>query len=496
MHELLTNEEMSEADRLAIAAGVDGRDLMKNAGRAVAQEVALRFPDAGSIAVLCGPGNNGGDGFVAARHLVERGYSVSLGLLGERDRLSGDAAAAARDWTGEVSELDPSLLDGAEVVIDALFGAGIARRLEGIAAACVAALNVAPLAVVAVDVPSGIDGTSGQVMGAGEGGIAVDADVTVTFFRRKPGHVLLPGRLHCGEVVLADIDIDGSVLEEIGPSIFSNGPALWAGSYPWPSLAGHKYDRGHAVVVSGPAGATGAGRLAARGAMRAGAGLVTLASPTDAFATNAAQLSAAMIAEFDGPDGLVDIMRDERKNACLIGPGAGVGARTRDCVEALLSSRAAIALDADALTTFADEPDALFAAIGGRTADVVLTPHEGEFVRLFGHIEGSKFARAREGARRAGATVLLKGPDSVISDGQRCAINENAPPWLATAGAGDVLAGFAIAHLAQGMNAFDAAAAATWMHAAAAQNFGPGLIAEDLPEALPAVLSELWYGAE
>jgi NAD(P)H-hydrate epimerase len=494
MHELLTNDEMGEADRLTIAAGVAGRELMENAGRAVAIAVAQRFPDAGCVAVLCGPGNNGGDGFVAARHLVERGYLVKLGLLGGRDRLAGDAALAANDWSGEIAALDPSLLEGAEVAIDALFGAGLARKLEGAAAATVAALNRAPLAVVAVDVPSGIDGTSGEVLGEGEGGGAVDADITVTFFRRKPGHLLLPGRRHCGDVVLADIGINEWVLDGIGPSIFANAPGLWADAYPWPSLAGHKYDRGHAVVVSGPANATGASRLAARGALRAGAGLVTLASPPDAFAINAAQLTAVMIAEFDGANGLTEIMADERMNACLIGPGAGLGEGTRNSVAALLSSQAAVTLDADALTSFADQPDALFSAIKARSADVILTPHEGEFARLFGHIEGSKAERARQAALRSGATIILKGSDSVISDGTRCAINENAPPWLATAGAGDVLAGMATGYLAQGMDAFEAAAAATWFHAAAAEHVGPGLIAEDLSEALPAVLDALWRG--
>ena len=314
----------------------------------------------------------------------------------------------------------------------------------------------------------------------------------MTFFRRKPGHLLLPGRLNCGEVTLADIGIKDAVLDDVEPQTFANAPALWLPAYRWPRLAGHKYDRGLALVVSGPKSATGAARLAARGALRAGAGLVTLASPSDAVAVNAAQLTAVMIEPFEGAAGLAAIMSDRRKNAALIGPGAGLDEVTRDAVKTLLESGAGVVLDADALSAFADQAEGLFGAVSGRASATVLTPHEGEFARLFGDFEGSKLERARRAAERAGAVVVLKGADSVIAapDG-RAAINENAPAWLATAGAGDVLAGFIAAHLAQGMPAFEAAAAAVWLHGAAAKAFGPGLIAEDLPESLPQVLSDL-----
>jgi len=485
--ELLTTEEMGRADRLTIEGGTQGLDLMENAGKAVANEVARRFPDAETVCVLCGPGNNGGDGFVAARLLKEQGYSVKVCLLGQIEHLKGDAAEMAQRWRGSVESLEPSALESADVVIDAMFGAGLARPLEGPAAEVADALNASGIPVVAVDVPSGIDGSTGDVMGT-----AVEAEVCVTFFRRKPGHLLLPARLCCGEVVCADIGIRHDALAEIAPRTYANEPPLWLGHYPWPQFAGHKYSRGHAVVVSGPADATGAARLAARGALRAGAGLVTLASPVDAFEINASHLTAIMIARITGPEALAEIFADQRKNAACIGPGAGVGEQTRQAVLGLLASHPALVLDADALTSFQDAPGDLFDAITSRHAPVVMTPHEGEFASLFPDAEGSKLERARAAARRSGAVIVLKGADTVIAEpGGQAAINCNAPPYLATAGSGDVLSGFVTAMLAQGMNAFHGAAAAVWLHGAAAERFGPGLIAEDLPETLPGVLRAL-----
>lgn len=487
--ELLTTQEMARADGLAIDGGTPGLTLMENAGRAVADEVERHWPDAGTVAILCGPGNNGGDGFVAARHLQARGFAVRVALLGDVARLTGDAAEMARAWQGDVPPLEPGFLAGADVVVDAIFGAGLARPLEGVAAATVAAFNDRRLPTVAVDIPSGIDGNTGAVCG-----IAVKASATVTFFRRKPGHVLLPGRLHCGAVTVADIAIPEAVLEVVRPATFLNCPPLWRGEYPWPALGGHKYQRGHALVVSGGPDATGAARLGARGALRAGAGLVTLACPRAALDIAAAQLTAIMVRAFDGAKGLGTILEDRRKNAVLIGPGAGVGKSTREEVRAVLSSGAAAVLDADAVTSFEGHGRTLFAAVKERQAAVVLTPHEGEFARLFPDASGgaSKLERARAAATLSGAVIVLKGPDTVIAhpDG-RAAINDNAPPWLATAGSGDVLGGFIAGLLAQGMAAFPAACAGVWLHGEAARLFGPGLIAEDLPELLPAVLRRL-----
>jgi hydroxyethylthiazole kinase-like uncharacterized protein yjeF len=486
MIELLTSEEMGQADRLTIEGGVPGRVLMENAGRAVADEVSIRFPDARSVAVPCGPGNNGGDGFVAARHLVERGYAVRLGFNGDPSLLPQDAAAMAKLWAGAVEPLHRDLLAKADIVVDALFGAGLARPIEGDLAGLVEVVNRSGLPVIAVDVPSGVDGTTGAIKG-----VAIEAAATVTFFRLKPGHLLLPGRDLCGETRVADI-------ETIKPKSFVNEPALWLAQFPWPQPQGHKYARGHAVVASGPVFSTGAARLGAMGALRAGAGLVTVASPKNAVAVNAAQLTAIMVRPVDDASDLADLLADERKNAVLIGPGVGVGEHTKAMVLAALASKAAVVLDADAITSFANDAAALFAQIRSRTAPVALTPHEGEFARLFGAIgEGGRLAAARAAAARSGAIVLVKGSDTIVAapDG-RASINATSSPWLATAGTGDVLAGIVLGFLAQRMEPFEGVSASVWVHGRAAQLFGPGLIAEDLPKMLPAVLEELGEMAE
>jgi ADP-dependent NAD(P)H-hydrate dehydratase / NAD(P)H-hydrate epimerase len=518
--EVLTAAETGRADALAAAQGVPGLALMENAGRAVAEAAVAVAPGAGAvIAIVCGPGNNGGDGFVAARLLREQGYQVRLGLLGSRQALKGDAAAMALRWGEPVAPLDTATLAGADLIIDALFGAGLSRPLEGMAADVVAAINASGAPIVAVDVPSGLDGTTGASSGP-----VVQATGTVTFFRLKPGHLLLPGRELCGKVLLADIGIPERVLQEIGPRAFVNRPALWRSTYPWPRTGGHKYTRGHAVVVSGPADSTGAARLGARGALRVGAGLVTIVGSVTATAVNATHLTAIMIKGVGGDAALAEFLRDVRRNTALIGPGAGVGAGTAATVATVLASPAAAVLDADALTSFAPgeaeqpvraagfgfvvrgaepgpTPDRLFSAIKTRKAPVVLTPHEGEFKRLFGDkigpSTGSKLERTRRAAEASSAVVILKGPDTVIAspDG-RAAINDNAPPWLATAGSGDVLAGLVTGLLAQRMPAFEAACAAAWLHGECAKRVGVGLIAEDLPEALPQVLQALLTGSE
>jgi NAD(P)H-hydrate epimerase len=479
---LLTPAEMGEADRAAIASGVAGSALMEAAGRAVADAVLRRWPHA-PVAVLCGPGNNCGDGFVAARHLVAAGSTVRLGLLGERGKLTGDAAHAASLWNGAIEPLSPSLIEGAAVVVDAVFGAGLARPVEGVAAAVITALAASGVPSVAVDVPSGLDGATGEVQG-----VAAKAAVTVTFFHKKPGHLLLPGRTLCGTLVLADIGIPDAVLGAIAPKTHENGPALWLDAFPWPDAESHKYRRGEALVRGG-AEMTGAGRLAARAAARIGAGLVSVAVPPSAWPIYAASLVGIIVRPVLVASELAALLADPRRTATLIGPGAGVGEATRDEVLAVLASRRAAVLDADALTSFADRPDELFAAIAGPT---VLTPHEGEFRRLFGNLSGGKLDRAREAAVRSRAVVLLKGADTVVAapDG-RAVVNANAPAWLATGGSGDVLAGMIAGLAAQGLDPFRAAACAAWLHGEAGRQVGPGLVAEDLVEALPRVLRRL-----
>jgi ADP-dependent NAD(P)H-hydrate dehydratase / NAD(P)H-hydrate epimerase len=493
MIELLSPAEMTEADRLTIAGGTPGMALMEKAGRAVADAVAARHPGGTEVVVVAGPGNNGGDGFVAARLLAARGDRVRVLLIGDRAKLKGDAAAAAERWTGPTAPAAPGALAGAQAVIDAVFGAGLDRPVEGLARAMIEAMNACGAPVIAVDLPSGVNGANGAVMGA-----AVKAAGTVTFFRRKPGHLLLPGRLHCGTVTVADIGIADAALGRVQPKTFANAPPLWANSFPLPRLDGHKYTRGHAVVVSGGLSHTGAARLAARGALRAGAGLVTIASPRDALTVQAAANLAVMVRPVDGATELAAFLGDRRLNAVVLGPGGGVGEGMRALVQTALAGERAVVLDADALTSFADDPAALMQAIAARSHPTVLTPHEGEFLRLFKTVDqvtatDGKLSRARAAARHVGAVVLLKGADTVVAapDG-RAAIAENASPWLATAGSGDVLAGFAAGLLAQGMGAFEAACAAVWLHGAAANEVGPGLISEDLPDALPLVYSRLY----
>src|SRR5665213_949415 len=497
--EVLTTTEMERADRLAIAAGTPGFALMLSAGQAVAQ-AAMGLVEEGPIVVVAGPGNNGGDGFVAAAELTARGREVSVILLCERDSLKGDAASAARGWKYPVLPFNPQAIGRPALIIDALFGAGLNRPLTGEPQEMIAAINGNGAPVLAVDLPSGINGSSGAVMG-----IAVNATETVTFFRRKPAHLLLPGRIHCGRVRVADIGIDANVLQEIRPQTFENAPRFWHGVFPAPQVDGHKYARGHTVIVSGGIATTGAARMSARGALRAGAGLVTVASPKDALAVNAAALTAIMVRPVDTSIEFADMLTDRRFNACVIGPGAGVGEKTRNFVLTALSAKRGLVLDADALTSFADAPDHLFDAIKASShPQVVLTPHEGEFPRLFSDISNkhplrSKLERVRAAAARSHAVVLLKGPATVVaSPAGRAPIAENAPPWLATAGAGDVLSGMIAGFLAQGVPPFEAASIGVWMHGEAAREAGPGLIAEDLPETLPAVFRRLYdeFGIE
>lgn len=491
--ELLTTEQMGRADRLAVKAGVESLFLMENAGRAVANEAQQMIAGDARVAILCGPGNNGGDGFVAARHLQAAGIQARVGLLGPLSALKGDAAVMAQRWTGSADFSSAALLDEADLIVDALFGAGLARPLDGEAASAVEAVNASGKPIVAVDVPSGLDGTTGTFTGP-----VIRADRTVTFFRRKPGHLLLPGRALCGKVTVTDIGIPADVLTEIAPKTWANSCSIWLAAFRWPRIDGNKYDRGHALAVSGAADGTGAARMGARAALRAGAGLVTVASPFDALETNAAHLTAIMLKPFKGPAGLAEILADHRKNAVLIGPAVGIGEETRQLAYEVLKCGAAAVLDADVITSFAADSRDLWRAIAElKDRPVVFTPHEGEFERLFPDLgNGSKLDRARSAAQRSGAVVLLKGADTVVAapDG-RAAINDNATPWLATAGAGDVLAGIIVGLLAQRMPAFEAACAGAWMHGKAADAIGPGLIAEDLPEQLPQVLSHLLCNA-
>ncbi len=474
---ILTVAGMAAADRAAIENGTPGIELMERAGAAVADAVVARFVPK-PVTVLVGPGNNGGDGYVVARLLKDRGWNVNVAALGPPK--TTDAQMAASRWNGVTAPLSGNV-QSAGLIIDGLFGAGLDRPLSSDLARLVRSLVPLRNKVVAIDVPSGLAGDTGRPL-AGE---CIHACLTVTFHRRKPAHVLQPGRDLCGEVVVADIG-----LGEVTSDIFENDPGLWLDGYPWPGVAAHKHTRGRMIVVSGDAWSTGAARLAARAGLRVGAGLVTMLSPPDALAINAAHLEAVMLRPFETDTELEAAASDAE--SVVIGPAAGVTEATLSNVLALTRTGAALVVDADALSVFRDEPDELFQVLD---RDDVLTPHPGEFERIFPNVLRSapeRISATRRAAIRAQAVVLLKGPDTVIAapDG-RASVNLNGSPWLATAGSGDVLAGLIGGLIAQGMGSFEAACAGAWIHAACADLFGPGLISEDLPGLVPRVLKQL-----
>ncbi len=479
---LLTAEESRSADRAAIAAGTAGEKLMENAGRAVLDVICQKYAPC-PVLIVCGTGNNGGDGFAVAYMLKERGWDVTLAVTGSVLDIKGDARAIKERWNaagGTTRTFTVDLLEDRRLIVDAIFGTGLSRNVEGVEKEAITAINASRLPVVAIDIPSGVNADNGSIMG-----LAIRAAHTVTFVRPKVGHLLLPGKAMSGELHIYDIGIPGVGIK---PSYLLNGPSLWQKSFPFPAPDAHKYTRGHALIMGGDMATTGAARLAALGALRAGSGLVSVACSPDALPVYAMTLTAVMTKSYTGSQ-LHTLLEDKHITAVLIGPGHGVSEATRGRTLEILSHRKPCVLDADALTTFAKDTRSLFSAIEG---PVVLTPHEGEFERLFKH-QGFKPQRAVEAAKESNAVIVFKGNDTVIAapDG-RVAINANAPVWLATAGTGDVLAGIITGLLAQGMPAFEAACAGVWLQGEAASAFGPGLIAEDLPALLPVALKKLY----
>ena len=474
---LLTPQEMADADAASAASGIPSFDLMLRAGQAVSAAALRDFPEATRFAVLCGPGNNGGDGYVAAEALRQAGASVTVFRLGEAPQAK-DAMEACERMALDVEPLQLYRPRPGDVVVDALFGAGLARPVPDEVAAVIEAVGEAGVPVIAVDLPSGLCGRRGTPLGA-----AFQAVRTVTFMARKPGHLLLPGRSLCGDVEVVDIGIPMRIITACAGKLAENTAALWRRHLPRADAAAHKFRRGHLAVFSGPAGKTGAARLSAIAGLRRGAGLVTLASPAEAMVVNAGAVTAVMLHEIDTHEDLTAWLETAKLSAFVLGPGFGVGEPARAFVMALKDRP--LVLDADGITSFREDPNLLFDAFAGGETHLVLTPHEGEFGRLFPDIAAdenlSKPEKALKASARANAAIVYKGADTVIAspDG-RAVINTNAPPWLATAGSGDVLAGMIGGLLAQGMPAFEAAAAAVYLHGEAAKAAGEGTTAEDL----------------
>jgi hydroxyethylthiazole kinase-like uncharacterized protein yjeF len=485
MDELLTPDQMNKADQMTIvggANGIAGIELMEAAGRSISTVLQQKFKQARKILIICGGGNNGGDGFVIARLLARSGLNVDLFIACDKDKLSGDAALALTTIGPEVAFVKATSTKQYDLIVDALFGAGLDRDIEGNLAEIVEAINESGTPVLAVDLPSGIDGATGAVLGC-----AFRADVTVTFFRKKPGHILYPGREYCGELIVTQIGIRPAVLKNIGMTSQLNRPGLWREQYPVLKTDGHKFDRGHTLVVSGELPMSGAARLSAGAALRTGSGLVTIASSAQVLTANAASLTAIMLCEVRDEDALLKVLEDKRINCIAMGPGMQPDGTTRGKVLAILSAKRCTVLDAGALSAFGKNQDELFDAIKANGQSVVLTPHAGEFSRLFPDQRDvqSKIIRTQAATKHSGAIIINKGPDTVIAapDG-RNSITDNAPPWLATAGSGDVLTGMVAGLLAQNMAGYEAANAAVWLHGDAAERMGAPMISSDLDEGI------------
>jgi hydroxyethylthiazole kinase-like uncharacterized protein yjeF len=474
---LILPDAVTKIDSACIESGISSYGLMTAAGRAVSACALKRHPGACRFVVVAGPGNNGGDAYVAARGLKDAGAEVALYQLMAGAPATTDARRALAECAIATAPIEAYQPAPGDVVIDGVFGAGLARDVPTALVAFIGKVKDARLPVIAIDLPSGIDGRTGQVHGA-----TFDAEVTVTFMALKPGMLLLPGRDHCGEVEISDIGVPRRYVEAHQCDIAINGPDVWAAFTGRHRSAAHKYTRGALVVFSGEASHTGAARLAAEAGLRAGAGLVTIASPPNAMEENATHLTAVMLRQIDNSSDLRKWLTDNRLGTFVLGPGFGIGQKARDFALALGDRK--LVLDADGITSFKDDPQTLFEAFSGEQR-LVLTPHEGEFARLFPDIAKnvglSKVDKAIAAARRANAAIIYKGSDTVIagSDG-RAAINTNAPPTLATAGSGDVLAGICGALMAQGYPVYEAACAAVWHHGEAAQRAGTGLTAEIL----------------
>ena len=490
MHELLTPRQMSSADMITIEGGIPGIDLMEAAGSVLLRSVEKHFADGSRVLILCGPGNNGGDGYVVARLLFEAGREVDIFSPLGTDKLSGDAKIACQRLPSDISQIDGPDYSSYGLIIDALFGAGLSTDIDGELGAIVSKVNQSPAAVLAVDLPSGVNGETGAVCGN-----AIEATATATFFRFKPGHFLYPGKGKCGTSEVGQIGIEESVFTEIEIDTFQNVPPLWLKHFPVPSATQNKYSRGHTLALSGELEKSGAARLMAAAALRTGSGLVTLAGSNSVLPVHASRMDSVMLQVADTPKRLREILADQHVRTICMGPGMNADGTTREFVEQVLKAECNVVLDAGALSAFEGKRDTLSCLIEDHVGDVVITPHWGEFSRLFPELSGfpSKVEMARTCARDLKAVVVLKGPDTVIADVRgHAAITSNAPPWLATAGSGDVLTGMVAGLMAQGMPPFYASCAAVWIHGEAANTIGPGLISSELIDGARSVLGCLY----
>lgn len=492
--EILDPKQMSMVDRLAVTlTGEDSFNLMERAGQAVADIVIKDYRSCQKIAVLCGSGNNGGDGYVAAHILKAHGFDVTCFALAN-PRENSDAKKAFTIWGGFYSSIDLFEPDKFCLIIDALYGAGLDRPLDAQLQALIAKICESNRPVVAIDLPSGVFGRTGAIAGK-----AVEATQTVTFFRLKPGHVCYPGRAHCGKIVLVDIGIPDSVLDTIKPLVSLNARHLWQKDWPILEYDTHKYRRGHAVVFSGSQTATGAARLAAFAAARSGAGLVSVVAPEDALPVHEMHLTSIMLKKMADDREILLFLLERKAHSVVLGPAFGNLERAFSIAKAILreATITTLVLDADALTALSSRSEEIFKLIKASSVNVILTPHEGEFRRVFPDIaekeDATRIEKAEQAAKRSGATLIYKGADTMVAaPSGRIAIAINGTPYLATAGAGDVLSGIVGGLGAQQMPPFEAACAAVWIHAECARHYGPGLIAEDIVSVIPTVLREFF----
>jgi hydroxyethylthiazole kinase-like uncharacterized protein yjeF len=481
MHEILTAAEMKNAEAAAMAQGITGLQLMTAAGATAAREIVKTFKPC-PVLVLCGPGNNGGDGFIVAQHLKKAGWTVRIACLVKRTALKNDAAAAAKNWDSDIEGLNSNLsVHQTGLIIDAVFGTGFDRALDPEVLILFDKIRTRKIPVVAIDIPTGINATTGTVDPG-----TLKATSTITFCRKKIAHVLLPAKNYCGIITVTDIGITDEMVANTACS--ENNPSLWQKDFPVLTAESHKFKRGHAIVYGGEK-RTGAACLAAAAAQKIGAGLVTIVAPEKTWAVYSSYRASIMVDECNTIDDYKAILRDIRCNTVLLGPGAGADDRLKQAVEAALSMNKSGVLDADVFSAYHGTAKELFAKLSPK---FILTPHEGEFEKLFGVLEGSKPERTLAAAKMANAIVVLKGADTVIAapDGNTV-INTNAPPTLATAGSGDVLGGIIAGLIAQGMPPFPAACAGVWLHGQAARIYGAGLTAEDIITGLPAALTAL-----